>query len=79
MNLSSRHTSLSELLSGFREWYICEHDYTSLIPEYRTVCYDDLGDVEEDPRWKIFYEFHSYIETRFPKVYVPYFIFTTPC
>lgn len=36
--------------------------------KYRTVCYDDLGAPEEDPRWKIFYDFHAYLEQRFPKV-----------
>lgn len=49
-----------------------------LMPEYRTVCYDDLGAVDEDPRWKIFYEFHTYIEERFPKVYVSYPILLPP-
>lgn len=36
--------------------------------DYRTVCYDDLGAPEEDPRWKVFDDFHTYLEQRFPKV-----------
>jgi hypothetical protein len=46
--------------------------------KYRTVCYDDLGTPEEDPRWKIFSKFHTYIEKRFPKVYVAYSVVTIP-
>ncbi|WWC64487.1 uncharacterized protein I303_107097 [Kwoniella dejecticola CBS 10117] len=34
-----------------------------------TQMYDEMGPVDEDPRWKIFAEFHDFLEKTFPKVY----------
>ncbi|WWC91785.1 uncharacterized protein L201_006732 [Kwoniella dendrophila CBS 6074] len=34
-----------------------------------TQMYDEMGSVDEDPRWKIFAEFHDFLERTFPKVY----------
>ncbi|OCF41336.1 Gly-Xaa carboxypeptidase [Kwoniella heveanensis CBS 569] len=34
-----------------------------------TQMYDEMGPVDEDPRWKIFAEFHAFLEKTFPKVY----------
>ncbi|WWD03733.1 hypothetical protein V865_001789 [Kwoniella europaea PYCC6329] len=34
-----------------------------------TQMYDEMGPVDEDPRWKIFAEFHDFLERTFPNVY----------
>ncbi|KAH7913034.1 hypothetical protein BJ138DRAFT_1146880 [Hygrophoropsis aurantiaca] len=34
-----------------------------------TESYDDLGSTLEDPRWRVQYDFHSYLETRFPRAH----------
>lgn len=34
----------------------------------RTESYDDLLPVGQDPRWDIFADLHSYLETTFPLV-----------
>jgi Gly-Xaa carboxypeptidase len=33
-----------------------------------TVTYDGMGEVGEDPRWDVFYEFTAYLKNMFPKV-----------
>ncbi len=35
-----------------------------------TESFDDMGEVNEDPRWDIFIEFHDYLKETFPLVYV---------
>jgi Gly-Xaa carboxypeptidase len=37
--------------------------------QIRTVAYDDMGHVGQDPRWEVFDEFENYLQTTFPKVY----------
>lgn len=37
---------------------------------YRTEMFDDLKPPGQDPRWEIFGELHSYLEAKFPLVYV---------
>ena len=34
-----------------------------------TVAYDDMGPVDQDPRWNIFDDFAGYLETTFPSVH----------
>lgn len=36
-----------------------------------SICYDDLGDFDADPRWKVFYELHDVIKKTYPVLYVP--------
>ncbi|KAK3947278.1 hypothetical protein QBC32DRAFT_409345 [Pseudoneurospora amorphoporcata] len=35
----------------------------------KTVSYDDLGAVGEDPRWDVFYDFASYLEKSYPLIH----------
>ncbi|KAJ2934048.1 hypothetical protein H1R20_g3051, partial [Candolleomyces eurysporus] len=35
----------------------------------RTDAFDNMGNVGEDPRWKVFHRFYSYLEDRFPLVH----------
>lgn len=35
-----------------------------------SVCYDDLGPFDEDPRWAPFYDFHDVLAETFPLMYV---------
>ncbi|KAH8812753.1 carboxypeptidase [Xylogone sp. PMI_703] len=34
-----------------------------------TQTFDDLGDVDEDPRWDVFFDFHAYLEQTFPRLH----------
>ncbi|TEA19668.1 putative carboxypeptidase [Colletotrichum sidae] len=34
-----------------------------------SICYDDLGDFDTDPRWKVFYELHDVIRKTYPAVH----------
>ncbi|KAK8853296.1 hypothetical protein IAR55_004000 [Kwoniella newhampshirensis] len=34
-----------------------------------TMVYDEMGPVDEDPKWKIFADFHDFLEKTFPLVY----------
>lgn len=40
----------------------------SAVVEVPSVCYDDLGDVDEDPRWEVFGELHDVLRNLFPLV-----------
>ena len=35
-----------------------------------SICFDDLGDFDEDERWAPFYDVHDVLEKTYPKVYV---------
>ena len=35
-----------------------------------SICFDDLGDFDEDKRWLPFYDVHDVLEETYPKVYV---------
>ena len=37
----------------------------------RTESFDDMGPVGHDPRWDVFGDFHAYLATTYPKVYIP--------
>ncbi|OJA18441.1 hypothetical protein AZE42_05816, partial [Rhizopogon vesiculosus] len=68
----SNYASLIDSLDeeyGTKEFKLKAYESLGAAVRIPTVCYDDLGTPEEDPRWKIFYDFHSYIEKRFPKVH----------
>ena len=41
--------------------------HTALV-NVPSICYDDLGDFDQDPRWASFYEFHQVLEEQFPVV-----------
>ncbi|KAL0938532.1 vacuolar carboxypeptidase [Colletotrichum truncatum] len=34
-----------------------------------SICYDDLGDFDKDPRWKVFYELHDVIRKTYPALH----------
>ncbi|KAF9873871.1 peptidase family M20/M25/M40 [Colletotrichum karsti] len=34
-----------------------------------SICYDDLGDFDTDPRWKVFYELHDVMRKTYPAVH----------
>lgn len=38
----------------------------SALVQVPSVCYDDLGSFDEDPRWAPFYDFHDVLEETFP-------------
>lgn len=40
----------------------------SALVKVPSICYDDLGPFDEDPRWKPFYEFHDVLFETFPLV-----------
>lgn len=40
----------------------------SALVKVPSICYDDLGPFDEDPRWKPFYEFHDVLAETFPLV-----------
>lgn len=40
----------------------------SALVKVPSICYDDLGPFDEDPRWKPFYEFHDVLAEVFPLV-----------
>ncbi|POS74662.1 peptidase family M20/M25/M40 [Diaporthe helianthi] len=42
--------------------------HTALV-KVPSICYDDLGPFDEDPRWKPFYEFHDVLAEVFPLVH----------
>ncbi|KAJ0106804.1 hypothetical protein J7T55_001328 [Diaporthe amygdali] len=41
----------------------------SALVKVPSICYDDLGPFDEDPRWKPFYEFHDVLADTFPLVH----------
>ncbi|EGN95017.1 hypothetical protein SERLA73DRAFT_61542 [Serpula lacrymans var. lacrymans S7.3] len=68
----SSHGSLLESLdSEFATEEFKLKAYESLGGAVRipTETFDDLGTPEEDPRWEVHYDFHTYVETRFPRVH----------
>ena len=38
------------------------------IVQVPSISYDDLGDVEEDERWLVFFDFHKVLKEQFPIV-----------
>lgn len=40
----------------------------SAVVKVPSVCYDDLGDVDEDPRWVAFSDLHDVLRNLFPLV-----------
>lgn len=40
----------------------------SALVKVPSICYDDLGPFDEDPRWAPFYEFHVVLSEVFPLV-----------
>lgn len=40
----------------------------SALVKVPSICYDDLGHFDKDPRWKPFYEFHNVLAETFPLV-----------
>ncbi|KAG1786028.1 carboxypeptidase S [Suillus plorans] len=68
----SSHTTLIDTLDeeyGTKEFKLKAYESLGGAVRIPTVCYDDLGTPEEDPRWEVFDDFHTYIEQRFPKVH----------
>lgn len=41
-------------------------DRHSALVKVPTVCYDDLGPIDEDPRWKPHHRFHEVLAETFP-------------
>lgn len=41
----------------------------SALVKVPSICYDDLGPFESDPRWKAFYDFHDVLAATFPLVH----------
>ena len=37
--------------------------------QVKTESFDDLGEIGEDPRWDVFYDFHKYLEKTFPLIH----------
>lgn len=69
----SSHAPLIDTLDeiyGTKEFKLKAYESLGGAVRIPTVCYDDLGATEEDPRWKVFDDFHTYLEQRFPKVHV---------
>ncbi|KAG2125028.1 hypothetical protein DEU56DRAFT_825962 [Suillus clintonianus] len=70
--IPSSHASLIDTLDeeyGTEKFKLKAYESLGGAVRIPTVCYDDLGTPEEDPRWEIFNDFHTYIEQRFPKVH----------
>ncbi|KAK4205129.1 putative carboxypeptidase [Triangularia verruculosa] len=44
-------------------------DRLSGAVQVKTVSFDDLGDVGQDPRWEVFFTFHKFLEKTFPLVH----------
>lgn len=68
----SSHAPLVDTLDeeyGTKEFKLKAYESLGGAVRIPTICYDDLGTPEEDPRWEVFDEFHTYIEQRFPKVH----------
>ena len=38
----------------------------SAIVKVPSICYDDLGDFDKDPRWQVFYELHDTLAKTYP-------------
>lgn len=41
-------------------------DRHSALVKVPSICFDDLGPFDEDPRWKPFYQFHDILVETFP-------------
>ncbi|KAK4173360.1 putative carboxypeptidase [Triangularia setosa] len=44
-------------------------DRLSGAVQVKTESFDDLGEVGQDPRWEVFFNFHKYLEKTFPLIY----------
>lgn len=58
----------SEDISG-KAWIERQVERLSAAVNIPTESYDDNGDVEEDPRWRTFPEFHTVLKKLFPEVH----------
>ncbi|KAH7926427.1 carboxypeptidase S [Leucogyrophana mollusca] len=68
----SSHASLVESLDqeyATEEFKLKAYESLGGAVRIPTECYDDLGSPLEDPRWKVHFDFHTYLETRFPRVH----------
>lgn len=55
-------------LFGSKEALLKQVDRHSALVKVPSVCYDDLGPFDEDPRWAPFYDFHDVLTKTFPSM-----------
>lgn len=53
-------------LFGSKEALLKQVDRHSALVKVPSICYDDLGPFDQDPRWAPFYEFHDVLAETFP-------------
>lgn len=80
--------SADELFSGQKALNLQVQRHSAIV-RVPSISYDDLGEVDEDPRWLVFLDFHRLLEELFPAVCVhnlllppplpPPLLFTAPC
>lgn len=57
--------SATELFSS-KDALLKQVERHSALVKVPSVCYDDLGPFDTDPRWEPFYQFHDVLEETFP-------------
>lgn len=55
-------------LFGSKEALLKQVDRHAALVKVPSICYDDLGPFDEDPRWAPFYDFHDTLVDTFPLV-----------
>ncbi len=53
---------LAREVFGTKEALLKQVKRHTAIVNVPSICYDDLGDFDEDPRWPVFYDFHKVLE-----------------
>lgn len=53
-------------LFGSKEAFQKQVDRHGTLVKVPSICYDDLGPFDEDPRWAPFYDFHDVLAETFP-------------
>lgn len=53
-------------LFGTKEALLKQVDRHSALVKVPSICYDDLGPFDEDPRWAPFFDFHDVLAKTFP-------------
>ncbi|PSR84052.1 peptidase family M20/M25/M40 [Coniella lustricola] len=61
-------TSANELFTS-KDALLKQVERHSALVRVPSVCYDDLDKINDDPRWKPFYDFHDVLATTFPLIH----------
>jgi len=69
--VSPKEDGLSDAKHAFgtKAAFMKQVERHAALVQVPSISYDDLGEVDEDPRWLVFFDFHKELETQFPTVY----------